>query len=114
MHELSVVQNIFLTIEKVALANNLKKVTKIVLKVGKLRQLVPEFLHFAFTTIAKNTIAENAVFEIELVPIKMRCNSCQRGFIVEENIYFCDKCGSSDLEMLAGKEIILDNIEGEK
>lgn len=114
MHELSVMQNIFLTIEKVAFANNLKKITKIVLKVGKLRQLNPEFLQFAFNAIAKNTLAENAILEIELIPIKMHCNSCQKEFIVEENAYFCDLCDSQDLKMLTGKEIILDSIIGDK
>lgn len=114
MHEISVIQSIFAVVVKIAAENNLKVVTKICLKIGKLRQLVPEFLQFALKTIAKDTIAETAELIIENVPIIMQCKSCAKEFIVAENIFICPNCNATDLCMISGSEVILDNIEGEK
>lgn len=114
MHELTLIQNIFTTILNVAADNQLKRITRVTLHVGQLRQVVPDFLQFAFTTTAKNTIAENAVLQIEHVPVTIMCQTCHKKSTVEENIYICPLCQSTKLEILSGKEIIIANIEGEQ
>jgi hydrogenase nickel incorporation protein HypA/HybF len=114
MHELNIIQNIFPIIENVAKENHLKRVTKIFLKVGGLRQVVSEFLQFTFATVAKGTIAENAELIIELILVTARCKKCQQQFIVEDNVYICPHCDSVALEILTGKEIILESVEGER
>lgn len=113
MHEFTIIQNIFPILDEVAKRNHLKLINKIFLKVGGLRQVVLEFLQFAFVTIAKGTIAEGAELVVELIPIMARCKNCQKQFIIEEKAYICPHCNSSELEILTGKEIILENIEGE-
>ena len=60
MHEFSLIQSIFKIIEQVAQANNLQTISKIRLKIGKLRQVAPDFLQFAFAAVAKGTLAEGA------------------------------------------------------
>jgi hydrogenase nickel incorporation protein HypA/HybF len=114
MHELSIIQNIFPIIENVAKENHLKIVNKVFLKVGGLRQVVLEFLQFAFTTVSKGTIAENADLIIELIPITVDCKNCQKQFTIEENVYICPSCDNTELEVLTGKEVVLDQIEGEQ
>lgn len=114
MHELKIIQDIFPIIENVAKENHLKSINKVFLQVGGLRQVVPEFLQFAFVTVAKDTIvAIGAELIIEAIPITARCKHCQKQFTVGENIYVCPHCDSSDLEILTGKEIILESIDGE-
>jgi hydrogenase nickel incorporation protein HypA/HybF len=112
MHELSIIQNIFPIIEKVAKENHLKVVNKVFLKVGGLRQVVLEFMSFAFATVAKGTIAENAELIIELIPVAARCKKCQQQFTVDGNVYVCPHCDGADLEILTGKEIVLESVEG--
>jgi hydrogenase nickel incorporation protein HypA/HybF len=114
MHELKIIQDVFPIIENVAKKNRLKSVAKVVLQVGALRQVTSEFLQFAFAAVAKDTIAAGAELIIELIPITARCKVCCRQFKVEENIYICPYCYSSDLEISTGKEIILKSIDGEK
>ena len=139
MHEFTLIQNICNAVEKIAAENNLRTVTHIRLQVGKMRQIVPDFMQFAFTTIAKGTIYENAKLTIEIIPIKILCHNCGREFEAEENIYLCPFCcdvqnsqscavvetpnlgvsmlGETQmpkLEILSGKEFILANIEGEQ
>ncbi|CAL7959775.1 Hydrogenase maturation factor HypA [Gammaproteobacteria bacterium] len=114
MHELKIIQDVFPIIENVAKENRLKSVTKVVLQVGALRQVIHEFLQFAFATVAKDTIAASAELIIESIPITARCKACHKQFTVGENTYICPYCDSSDLEILTGKEVILESIDGEK
>lgn len=113
MHELSIIENIFTKIEQTAKDNHLKKITKVTLKIGKLRQVMPDFLDFAFKAVAEGTIAENAKLIIIEIPVKIFCNKCKEEFIVKDNVYFCPKCESTEIEILSGKELFLDSIEGE-
>ncbi|EKE01423.1 MAG: Hydrogenase nickel insertion protein HypA [uncultured bacterium] len=113
MHELKIIQDIFPILENVAKENHLKSINKVFLKVGALRQVVPEFLQFAFATLAKDTLADSAELIIELVPITVACKTCQREFAVEENAYFCPHCESTIIKILTGKEIVLESVEGD-
>jgi hydrogenase nickel incorporation protein HypA/HybF len=113
MHEFSIMQGVFKLIEDVAAKNNLIKIDKVVLKIGKLRQIFPDFLQFAFEVVSQNTIAAGAELIIEEVPITMRCKSCQKEFTVEYNTYICPTCNATELELLTGKEILIVSVEGE-
>ena len=113
MHEFSIMQGVFKLLEDIAAQNKLIKIDKVVLKIGKLRQVFPDFLRFAFETISQNTIAENAELIIEEIPIMMHCKSCNKKFKVEHNTYICPKCGATKLEILTGKEVLIASVEGE-
>jgi hydrogenase nickel incorporation protein HypA/HybF len=114
MHEFGIIQNIFKVIEDVAAKNQLRSVNKVVLRIGGLRQVVPEFLRFAFETISKGTIAENAELIITEVPIKVKCHACAKEYVVKQRIYVCPECNEGKCEVLSGKEIMVESIEGEK
>ncbi|MCP4051255.1 MAG: hydrogenase maturation nickel metallochaperone HypA [bacterium] len=114
MHELSIITAIFNIIEKVSLDNNLKTVHKVHLKIGKMRQVIPDMLKFAFDAVSKDTIAENAELLITYIPIIMKCKSCLCKFEVNENIYICPSCDQTDLEALSGQEVLVDSLEGDK
>ncbi len=114
MHELGIITNLFTLIEAVAKENNLVKINTVKLKLGKLQQIVPEMLTFAFETVAKGTKAEGATLEVEYVPIKMQCNACRHEFIVVEHVYICPECAATNLTILEGMEIFLESLEGEQ
>ena len=113
MHELTVISNIFTIILKTAEKNNLRKISKISLKMGRQRHLATDLMKFAFDSVSKNTIAEKAELLIERVDIKMRCKSCGIDFIVKDNTYLCISCGSPSLETISGKDLLIESIEGE-
>ncbi len=114
MHEFSIMQNLLKIIEKEAKANSLSKVNGITVKIGKLRQVVPEFIEFAFATIAKDTIADGAKLNIESIPITIHCEKCNKDYPVIEDTYTCPDCDSLDIKVITGKEIILASIEGDQ
>jgi hydrogenase nickel incorporation protein HypA/HybF len=113
MHELTVVSNIFKIILESAEKNNLTKISKINLKLGRQRHLAPDLMKFAFDSVSQNTIAAGAVLNIQRVDIKMKCLSCDLQFVVEDNTYLCISCGSPKLETISGKDLLIENIEGE-
>jgi len=113
MHEMSVICNLYDIIEQVAKDNDLIKITKVKLLVGRMRQVVPVAMEMAFEAITKDTIADSAQLELEFVPIKMQCDSCTHVFSVDQNVYICPECNSVDLTLLEGQELIIQNIEGE-
>lgn len=113
MHELSIVTNIFAIIDEIARQNDLKRITRVVLIVGRMRQVVPLAMDMAFQAVTKDTLAEGAELELEFIPIRMRCSSCGHEFTVEDNTFLCPMCESTRLEMMQGQELIIKHIEGE-
>jgi hydrogenase nickel incorporation protein HypA/HybF len=114
MHELGIIQNIFQTLEEIAVENRLVAITHVKLQIGKLQQIVPEMLTFAFETVAKGTKVEGAQLHVESLPIIMQCQTCQAEFAVDNHVYVCPECSETSLTTLQGTEIILESIEGEQ
>ncbi|MFC1517918.1 hydrogenase maturation nickel metallochaperone HypA [Candidatus Margulisiibacteriota bacterium] len=114
MHELSIIENIFKVIEKAASENDIKKISQVNLKIGKLQQVVPDLLQSAFEVVSKDTLANEAKLVFEEVPVKVKCRSCQKEFGVENNIFVCPNCASGELDLLQGKELFLVSLEGDK
>lgn len=113
MHEFNIIQNIFAILEQLADENHLRVIKKVTLRIGRLRQIVPETMRFAFKTLSAGTVADSAELIIEEIPIKIFCRSCHKTFLAEDNIYICPHCQETDLEVLTGKEITLASIDGE-
>jgi hydrogenase nickel incorporation protein HypA/HybF len=111
MHELSIIASLFEILEEKANEQQAKKIILVKLKVGKLAGVVPEFLRTAFDMYKKGTIAEDALLEIEDVPLKIKCQKCQTETEREDFVFICPACGSTDLRTLAGTELLLEKIE---
>ncbi len=86
--------------------------TKVNISFGQMIQIVPDIFEFAFRETVKNSIAQDAVIVIEILPVKMRCKNCGNDFQVKENCFACNICSSGDLEIIHGKELFIKSIEG--
>ena len=113
MHELSIMSNILDIVIEHAEANNAKKVHKINLKIGLLSDIIPEWAQSYFDMLTKDTIADESELIIEKVPIKIKCHSCENIFTLEDKTmnFFCNKCKSTDIEILSGRELQITSIE---
>ena len=114
MHEFSIIQNVIDIVKESACEKGLTKVTKVTLVIGKMRQIVPEAMQFAFEAATKGDLLEHSELAMKFKPIKMKCNTCDAVFEVEDNEYFCTACNGSDLSIIQGQELIIQSIEGEK
>jgi hydrogenase nickel incorporation protein HypA/HybF len=105
MHELSIAD----AVVRIACAHaGGRRIERIELKVGHLRQVVPDALAFAFTLVAQGTDAEGAELLLEEVPAAGRCRAC--GAESEFNGFplACAGCGSLEVELVRGEELLVD------
>jgi len=113
MHESGIAEDLAAIVLETARRVNLSKVTKVNISFGQLVQIVPEIFEFAFRETLRNSIAQDAETDIEIIPVKMKCKICGSDFQVKENLFACHECNSTDLEIIQGKELIIKSIEGE-
>jgi hydrogenase nickel incorporation protein HypA/HybF len=112
VHELSLSSAIVNTVVKHAAG---RPVSLVSLRVGALRQVVPDTLDFYFGFVSKGTVCEGARLEQELIPARLRCASCEREWEIELPIFMCPGCGSAGrVEVASGDEFEVESIEVEE
>jgi hydrogenase nickel incorporation protein HypA/HybF len=108
LHELSIAQ----AVVDVAVRNaGGSSVTKVGVKIGHLRQVVPSALEFSFALCAIGTAAEGAVLELEEAPVVVTCRACGArsepvGFPLD-----CAACRGWDVEVIQGEELLVTSLE---
>jgi hydrogenase nickel incorporation protein HypA/HybF len=111
MHELAIAESIV----RIACAHaDERRITRVELKVGHLRQVVPSALTFAFSLVAEGTVAEGAELAIEEIPAKGRCRDCGATTVLPGFPLQCERCDGLDLELIAGEELLVDALELEE
>jgi hydrogenase nickel incorporation protein HypA/HybF len=110
MHELSLSSAIVNTVAKHARG---RPVSVVSLRVGALRQVVPDTLGFYFEFVARDTVCAGARLEQELVPARLRCGACEREWELDLPLFVCEGCGRA-AEVVAGNEFEVESIEVEE
>jgi hydrogenase nickel incorporation protein HypA/HybF len=111
MHELSVSSAIVETAERHAAG---RKVTCVTVRLGKLRQVVPETLAFYWTFVAQGTVCEGARLEQEIVEARLRCGACEIEWPLDEPDFRCPRCAGAGVEIVSGNELEVESIEVEE
>lgn len=114
MHELSICQSIIDQVSAIARQNNAVSVTKIIIQIGPLSGVEAPLLKRAFPIASAAGITKEAVLEIQLLPIRVRCNLCSHENEARINNLLCSACGSWQTRLLSGDEMLLKSIELEK
>lgn len=114
MHEVRIAADLGSIVIQTAVREELSRVTRVNVNFGQLVQIVPEIFEFAFSEAVKGTLAQDALLDIEIIPVKMVCKTCGTEFNVMDNVFRCRKCNSTDLEIKNGKELFVKSIEGER
>ncbi|ABM80187.1 hydrogenase maturation nickel metallochaperone HypA [Hyperthermus butylicus] len=135
MHETSIALSILAAVEDVFRSTpGARRVEKIRIRVGMLSLVDPEALRFALSVVSRDTPAENAEVEIETVRPRFRCPHCGYEWEVgDEDVkriaddpmlatlvhihpdvvvkYLrCPRCGSTDVEIVEGKGVVLHSV----
>ena len=108
MHEYSLTQNIIETATRYAEKNS--KVSKIVLVIGEASGVCSESIQMYFDIIAKGTICEGAVLEIETVKPLLKCKTCGNLFERKPFLFEC-ACGGEGMPTETGSEFYVREIE---
>ena len=105
MHELSIADAIL----HIALDHaGEREIEAVEVKLGHLRQVVPDALAFAWTLVSEGTPAEGAELQMEIVPAAGTCRACGTETEFDGFPLACAACGSLDVELVRGEELLVD------
>jgi hydrogenase nickel incorporation protein HypA/HybF len=108
MHELGMCQDIVAAVEQRAAG---RRVTACTVRVGTLHHVVEPAMEQSFSLAAEGTVAESAELNIVVVPVRVRCKSCQVTTTTSEGLLVvCNSCGSTEIELTGGDELVLESI----
>jgi hydrogenase nickel incorporation protein HypA/HybF len=108
MHELGLCEDIVAAVDARAAG---RAVTRVRVRVGRLHHVHPEAFEQSFAMAAAGGVAEDAVAELVLLPVRARCTACGADAEADEMISACPACGSFDLELTGGDELVLESLE---
>jgi hydrogenase nickel incorporation protein HypA/HybF len=91
-----------------------RRVARVGMRVGHLRQVVPDSLRFSFELIARDTRADGAELEIDAVPVAVWCGPCGAESRPKAFPLACGQCGTMDVAVTGGDELLIDWIEVEE
>jgi hydrogenase nickel incorporation protein HypA/HybF len=114
MHEMSLTMSVMQQVERCLVSFGPKaRVVRITLEVGRLRAVVPDAIRFCFQVVSEGTAADGADLVLEEIPVRVRCEPCQREWTVEDVQFLCPDC-DGPVSTLSGKELLLRSIEVEE
>jgi hydrogenase nickel incorporation protein HypA/HybF len=118
VHELAVARAIVAAAERHAEG---RPVAVVRVRVGRLRQVVPEYLDFYFEVAAREALCEGASLECKRIPSLLRCGACgaewdpapppapdEASLIVG---FRCPECGGGDHSVVSGDELLIESID---
>jgi hydrogenase nickel incorporation protein HypA/HybF len=111
LHELSLSSAIVNTVTRHAEG---RRVAVVSLRVGQLRQVVPDTLEFYFEFVARGSVCEGARLEQELIPALLACRACEERWSIEIPAFRCPSCGSGEVTVASGEEFEVESIELEE
>ncbi len=88
-----------------------RRVVRVDVEIGQLRQVVPDALRFAFKVVASGTVVEGAELGIEQVPVEGLCRRCAARTTLERFPFACAECGALDLEIVNGEQLSVEALE---
>jgi hydrogenase nickel incorporation protein HypA/HybF len=111
MHELAIAESVVDIAARTAAG---RRVARVELKAGHLRQVVPSALEFAFELVARGTVVEGAELAVEEVPAAVRCRTCAADSDGVVLPLACGRCGSFDVTLIRGEELQVEAVELEE
>jgi hydrogenase nickel incorporation protein HypA/HybF len=110
MHEMSLAVALMDEINAVASQNQVEKIEEVELRIGILKQVIPEVMQEAFTAASLGTPAEGARLKQVTVPAQARCQTCGHIFAPQSDNFLCPACGQGLVDILSGEEFILQSL----
>ncbi|SHL37907.1 hydrogenase nickel incorporation protein HypA/HybF [Anaerocolumna jejuensis DSM 15929] len=112
MHELNVMLQVVDEVEQIASANQIPKVSAIVLDVGELCSIIPSFMIDYFPLMIEDKpMFEDCKLIIERSEGIGKCKTCGADYNVVQNGGFCPVCHEYEKEVLSGRDFLIKEIQ---
>lgn len=93
-----------------AAENQIAEISEIVLQIGELSMIVPQYVDEVYPLVVKGTPLEHTRLRMEMIPGMAECNECDEIFNVVEHEGYCPNCGSFDKTVLSGRDFVIKEI----
>ncbi len=104
MHELSLCQAI---LEHVEARSEGRPVRRVDVRIGYLRQVVPDSLLFSWEMLTERTPLAGTELVVEHIPAVVHCARCDVDTTLEWPVLACASCESHDVQLRSGDELQL-------
>jgi hydrogenase nickel incorporation protein HypA/HybF len=111
MHEYSLFLSLLKIIEDQLKPFKNPRVSKAVLLIGEFSGIDLEYLKEVIKNFKRGTPLDRAEIIFEEEPLKVRCFSCGREGEPQENKALCSFCGSFEVKIIGGLDLILKTLE---
>jgi hydrogenase nickel incorporation protein HypA/HybF len=111
MHELSIACSLVKAAVDEAVLHRAVHVLNVDVALGALSGVEMDSLMFCFPAVAKGTLCEGALLQVEIVPATGRCPACLTTCAVRDFMTACPDCGSWPLGIQGGRDMTLRAVE---
>ena len=111
MHEISLVRNIFKTLED-EFPGEIEKMRTIYLRVGLLSNVQPILMQNAFEAVLLDEPKYNkATLNVEVLDVLVHCDDCDKDSEVQQYKFACSCCGKPSKNIIQGEELMISKVE---
>ena len=112
MHELGIVFYIIRDVKKVAEENHVGHVSAVVMDIGEVSTVVPEYLTDCWRWAAdKEEMLKGCELKVNTIPAVTRCEDCGTEYGTVRYGRKCPHCGSEHTFLLQGNQVEIKEIE---
>jgi hydrogenase nickel incorporation protein HypA/HybF len=108
MHELSLCQSIYTVVDR---ARGDRRVHAVNLRIGQLRQVVPETLTFCWGVVTEDGPLNGAELVVDQVPAEIACRACGARSVLDEVMLVCPACGAVTVDVVSGEEFLVTSLD---
>jgi hydrogenase nickel incorporation protein HypA/HybF len=113
VHEMSLCESLLQILEENAQRHGFSRVRTVWLEIGTLSSVEPEAMRFSFDVVTRGTLADRAELEIIEVPGEAWCMQCSKRVVIIKHFDACPDCGGYELQVTAGEEMRVKELEVE-
>ena len=108
MHEFGLCEPIVAAVERRAAG---RRVERVRVRVGALHRVAGPSMDQAFALAAEGTVADGAEMDLVIIPLSVSCAACGQAGTSDDPLSLCPVCGSADIEMSGGDDLVLESIQ---
>lgn len=110
LHELGVIIEVIKTVEEFAAERGLRTIDVLVLQIGELSSIIPQYVKDCYPAAVDGTLLEKTELRIEILPGNAICKDCSKVFNLLKMDKKCPNCQSGQWELLGGREFFIKEI----